>query len=159
MTSFTETEQWENDFNLFFIDKYGKVALLCHVGWRLLPPTIAKSKEDLEKIENYLLSLTYSKEDYSVCPDLKNHLNTNSIQDYGKYVYYFGEISSKGIYTYDSYDSNFEERPYYRVTLPKQELNFEQLPEEIKNILEALRLDNVSFAETSLIPEELIKVL
>lgn len=159
MTAFTENEQWESDYNLFLIDNQGEIALLCHVGWRLLPPTIAKSKENLEKVEDYFLHLTTSKENYTVCPDLKKHLDTKTIADYGRYVYYFGDISSKGIYTYDSYDFSLAERPYYRVTIPKKALTLNDLPEEIKSILEDLKLDDFSFGETSLIPEDIVSKL
>ena len=152
MTAFTESEQWDNDYNLFLIDNQGKIALLSHFGWRALPPTIAKSKENLEKLDNYFLQLNNSKEGYSVCPDLKKHLDTKTIADFGKYISYFGDLSSKGIYTYDSYDFSLTERPYYRVAIPKKELTINDLPEDIRSILEDLELYQIDFSETSLIP-------
>jgi hypothetical protein len=81
MTAFTENEQLESDYNLFLIDNQGEIALLCHVGWRLLPPTIVKNRENLEKVENYFLSLTNVKEGYTVCPDWGSDSNGTESND------------------------------------------------------------------------------
>jgi hypothetical protein len=159
MTAFTEFDQWENDYELYVIDNRERIGRLCHFGWRLLPPSIAKSKENWEKVADYFLNLPIAKVDYSVCPDLNKHLDHENLLDYDEYVKFFGEISSKGIYTYDSYNLGFKERPYFRVTIPNVELTLDDLPEEIKNILEELMLYEISFAETSLIPEELVSKL
>lgn len=158
MPFFTENEQWDNDYNIFLIDNQNRIALLCHDGFRLLPPTIVKSKENLEKVDNYF-NLHKKIGSYRTCPDLKDHLDIKTISSYEKYLSYFGEFSSKGIYTYDTYDFSYTNRPYFRVTIPENKLILSDLPEDIISILEPLRLDELSFENTSIIDEKIVSEL
>lgn len=158
MTKFTKEEQWANDYDFFIVDSKGKIGRLCHFGWRLLPPTIATSVENLETVENYFLNLSKSTT-FTKCPELLNNLDKTTIDDFARYVNYFGELSSKGLYSYDSYNDTYDKRPYFRVTIPAKELTLDELPDEIKDILSELRLNEISFAETSLIPEEIVSRL
>lgn len=159
MTVFTKDEQWDNDYDLFVIDNKGKIGRLCHFGERLLPPTIAKSRENLEKVEDHFVNLPDLKSGFIKCPDLLTHLDMANVGDFARYVYYFGEVSSRGLYTYDSYGPSYHKGRYFRVTIPKTELSINDLPVEIKNILEELRLDSICFAEDSLIPEDVVRNL
>lgn len=159
MTEFSEAEQWENDHDIYLVDRNGKIGLFCHVGWRLLPPTVARSKENLQKVCDYFENIKSNQQKYDVCPDLDKHLEKNSVSSMFQYKDYFGKISLKGLYCYDSYDYSREERPYYRVSIPKVELIFEDLPQEIKSILKNLKLNDFSFTTDSLIPEKFIAEL
>jgi hypothetical protein len=159
MTAFSKAEQWDNDYDLYFVDKNGKIGLFCHDGWRLLPPSIAQSKENWQTVCDYFENLESNHQRYDVCPELDKHLNKNSVASIYQYTDYFGKISSKGLYCYDTYDFSRKERPYYRVSIPKVEFNFDDLPQEIKNILKDLRLAEISFAEDSIIPEKLVAEL
>jgi hypothetical protein len=156
---FTEDEQWDHNYKFFVIDKYGKIAQFEHVGFRLLPQKIAKSKENWDRLFNYFRNLNKITEKYEICPDLDKHLDKDNVKNIELYVQDVSQVSLKGLYSYDSYDYGFAERPYFRVTIPKNELALDDLPEEIKNILKDLRLDKISFAETSLIPEKIVSRL
>jgi hypothetical protein len=159
MAAFTKDEQWDHNYEIFLVDKDGRLGRFDHVGWRLLPPTIAKSKEDWERVVAYFDSLETEAENYNICPDLLKHLDINNVVNFDEYVKVYGEISSKGLYSYDSYGDSFKERPYFRVTFPKSELFLEDLPKEIGNILEDLKMFEVSFADKSLISEEIVRKL
>jgi hypothetical protein len=158
MTAFTEDEQWDSDLDWFAIDRDGKIGHFTSVGWRLLPPSIASSKENLGKIFDYFDQMEI-KNGYLVCPNLQTHLAKLSIDTFDKYVRSFAEMSSRGLYSYDSYDYSHDNRPYFRVTIPKSELRLDDLPQDIKDILENLGMNEISFAEDSVIPEELTNKL
>ncbi|MEZ5427999.1 MAG: hypothetical protein R2747_17135 [Pyrinomonadaceae bacterium] len=159
MTAFTEEEQWDHNYDVFVVDKYGKLGHLSHVGWRLLPPSIGKSKERWQKTRDFFNKIPNKVDSYKICPDLKIHLDRSSIINMESYLKIYGGMSSKGLFSYDSYDFSFVERPYFRVTIPKNELILDDLPDEIKGILKDLKLNEISFAETSLIPEVIVKEL
>lgn len=156
MTAFTQDEQWDHNYELYLIDKDGKLGRFDHVGWRFLPPTIAKSKENWQRITKFFENTNSVEEDYVICPDLLKHLDMQNVVNYDKYIKLYGRISSKGLYSYDSYDFSFKERPYFRVTLPKKELFFEDLPQEIREILNDLRMPEISFPQNSLIREKIV---
>ena len=159
MTPFTKVEQWEHDYDLFMADPDGRIAHFSHFGFRLLPPSIAKSKENWRQLKTFFHSLPLSREDYFICPDLQKHLPEKSILDFEGYIKPSAEMSQRGLYSFDSYDFSFDERPYYRVTNPKIELRINNLPEEIQILLEELTLYGINFSETSLISEEIVKNL
>lgn len=158
MTAFTKDEQWDHNYQIYLADKDGKLARFDHVGWRLLPPTIAKSKEKWLKVTEYFERVN-SIGDYTICPNLLKHLDMQSVVNYDEYIKDYGRISSKGLYSYDSDDFSFKERPYFRITLPKKELLFEDLPQEIREILEKLRMSEIDFSNDSLIREKIVAEL
>ena len=159
MTAFTEEEQWSSDLDWFAIDKHGKIVHFTSVGWRLLPPSIAESKENLEKVFDYFDKLNFSENHFEICPDLQNHLVKDKIVDFDRYKKSFAAMASRGLYSYDSYGQSHKERPYFRVAIPKRELTLNDLPQDIKSIIESLKILEVSFAENPLISEEIVDKL
>lgn len=159
MTAFTEYEQWDHNYEFYLLDKDGRLGRFDHFGWRLLPPTIAKSKENLDKVAHYFKNLHSKQQRFKVCPDLLKHLNMRTVISFEDYLNCYSGISSKGLYSYDSYDFSAKERPYFRVTLPIKELLFEDLPQEIREILNDLRIPEISFFQDSLIREEFVAKL
>lgn len=117
---------------------------------------IAKSKENWKKVSEYFENLQINYENYEVCSDLLKYLDLKSVVNFEEYIKFYGEISSKGIYSYDSYDFSKQERPYFKVTIPQNDLLFENLPQDIKAILEDLKLPETNFAKHSLISDEVI---
>lgn len=159
MTAFTKDEQWDYNYDLFAVDMNGKIGHFSHVGFRLLPPSIAKSKEKWEHLFNYFSNLQIRESTYQICPDLRRHLNNNFLGNLDQYLKPSIEMSLRGLYSYDSYDDSRKNRPYFRVTIPKNELNMDHLPGDIKDILESLIMNNINFAQNSLILEEVMAKL
>jgi hypothetical protein len=156
---FDEDEQWTKDLSWFAVDIAGKIGHFTTGGEKLLPPKVAKNKQLWEKINEYFNSLSsLEEENYLVCSDLSHHRKDCPITDLYGYIKPSAKMTEKGLYSYDSPPLLWE-RPYIRVTIPKKELTLEDLPEEIKHFMEGLRLYEISFAETSLIPEVLVNNL
>lgn len=68
------------------------------------------------------------------------------------------QVSKKGLYSYDSPPA-YTKRPYIRVTLPKNELKLNDLPENIKDIIKVFKFNSINFAQDSEIPEDVINTL
>ena len=159
MTPFTRDEQWDHNYDLFIADSDGRIGHFSHIGFRLLPPSIARSKESWERLFNYFDNLPAVKNDYWVCPDLSIHLNNNYLGDFDEYLEPSAKMSSRGLYSFDSYDYSLKERPYFRVTIPKNELRFSNLPKEIKQVMTVIKSNEISFAHNSVISENIISTL
>jgi hypothetical protein len=81
------------------------------------------------------------------------------VTNFDGYVKPSVEMSSRGLYAYDSYTEGYKERPYFRVSLPRRELNFAALPQNHREILKFLRMTEISFKEDFLINEEIVAKL
>lgn len=179
MSAFTKEEQEVSNLDWYAIDRDGRIGQFATAGHRLLPPSFASNKEMTEKLSAYFESHPFKFGNYTICPDLKknnlkftnskistktgiktidekmrNQLFDEMIQD-GKQLGFFRNMSSKGLYTYDSNSFEYPSLHYFRVALPKKELRLEDLPEDLKFILRDLRLFEINFAESSLISEKI----
>ncbi len=159
MSAFSEQEQIYSDLDWFAIDKGNRIAHFTTVGGRLLPPTVAESKEELEMLFNYFSSLPIEINAFESCPTLQKSIETVSIPDFDQYIDSFAKMSMRGLYSFDSYDTSSSERPYFQVTCPQNELLLESLPEKIQIILNHLKFYEISFAETFIISNELANSL
>src|SRR5690349_15739173 len=128
MTAFTEDEQWDHDYDLFVTDKNEKIGCLSHVGWRLLPPSIAKSKEDWETLRDFFHNLPVNSNEYEICPDFDINGDKRSIVNLNRYFEFYGGMALRGLYSYDSFSFSRKERPYFRVAIPKVALTLNDLP-------------------------------
>lgn len=177
MTAFDEDEQLYSDLDWYAIDRDGRLGQFSTAGHRFLPPSFAANKEMTEKLSAYFENCPYKFGNYAICPDLKeNNLKfTNSSISTGtgikvidekmrnqlfnemisdeRQLGFFRKMSSRGLYAYDSNSFEYSSLNYFRVTIPKEELKIDDLPQDIKSILQKLRLPEISFAESSLISE------
>lgn len=155
MDPFTEIEQEVTDLTWYAIDAEGRIGHFTTGGSMLLPPSITESKEVLERINTYFCTLPIFREsNYVVCPDLTTHIDKRLITDMNGYVKPSAEMSARGLYSYDNHPTS-NERPYFRVTIPKTELQLKNLPEDIKSILQSLRMNEINFAQDSVITKEI----
>ena len=61
------------------------------------------------------------------------------------------QVTSKGLYSFDSPDFVSMSEEYFRVSFPEQPITIEMLPEKIRNILSNTVLLNVIFRESAII--------
>ena len=164
--TFEDDEQWYSDLDWYAIDRNESIGQFSTAGHRLLPPSFASNKEMTEKLSNYFESLTFGDKNFLICPDLKKNAcafkdMTNisfeaamQINDTSKH--FAKRMASRGLFSYDSNTMwSPDDRTYFRFAIPKQELKLDELPQDIKIILERFRLVKVSFAEDTLISEEI----
>ena len=155
--SFTYEEQWTMDIAWYGLDANGKIGHFTTGGEKMLPRNVAESKETLKKLNDFFENLQVNhKDNFLICPDIKNKLNERLVLNMGGYVTNWAQMSSKGLYTFDSPIEFDENRPYYRLTIPKRELNVEELPTEIKTILKNFTLRAADFVHDSTITNNMI---
>lgn len=182
MSAFTEDEQWHSDLDWYAIDRDGRIGQFLTAGNRLLPPSFASNKEMTEQLSDYFENLAFEKNSFIICPNFKKnsltHKGTRILTETGTLVdvsenmsnkliddwiaktdelSHFGmRMASGGLYSYDSNTMTHQNfRDYFRFALPKTELRLNDLPQDIRAILESLRMPEVSFADSSLIPTEI----
>lgn len=158
--AFTEDEQWHSDLDWYAVDKDGNIGQFLTGGHRLLPSSFASNKEVSEKLSHYFDNLPFTDKDFVYCPNLEKNmreLEANQINEH--FMPFSQKMASRGLYSYDSDGDTYKNRPYFRVTIPKKALTLADLPKEIRGILENLRMNEISFAEDSLIPEEITNKL
>ena len=166
MTVFTEFEQWEFDLDWYAIDRDENIGQFSTAGHRLLPPSFASNKEMTKKLSNYFESLPFGERDFFICPNLKkNSLAHKDMSDFSAefqmttfdLAKHFGKrMASRGLFSYDSntmWNSSYKD--YFRYAIPKQKLKLDDLPYEIKIILEKFRLSQINFTEDDLILDKI----
>ncbi|VEP14097.1 conserved hypothetical protein [Hyella patelloides LEGE 07179] len=139
-------ETW--DIVWFATDSQGSIAYFTSGLYGSLPDSIIASKEDWEFIADFFIEQfeenTVGQFD-SDCFDKVTMPTDNSIEKkrfaFSEYI----EMSRKGLYSYDSYDTKLRYGDYYRVSYPIKPLNFENLPISIPKILEKTKLNNINF--------------
>lgn len=179
MTAFDEDEQLYSDLDWYAIDRDERLGQFSTAGHRLLPPSFAANKEMTDKLSEFFENLPFKYGNYTICPALRrNNLDFtaskislitgvktidermrdelfNEMINDEKQLGFFRKMSSRGLYTYDSNSFAYQSLNYFRVTLPKEELRLRDLPQDIKSILQKLRIPEISFAESSLISENI----
>jgi hypothetical protein len=137
----TDIEQQTQDFDWFAIDQEGFIGHFAIGGHGALPASVAKSREELERITKFFL------EELSA--------NTTAIVDRGvlllvhlqptakaetRYLHGFVEAAERGLYSYDAYMDETRPTGYFRVAVPANPLNITKIPIEIATILQQTKL-------------------
>ena len=130
---FSEIEQSTQDLDWFAVDSLGSVAHFAS-GGKLLPKTVAQSKEDAEQLQLFLRSLSDKRTSAETDPRLSEMVELADDSSRNQYLNDFSSMSRRGFYSYDSPLSG-DRSFYYRVTSPKHPLTISDLPEEISIVL------------------------
>lgn len=157
-TAFSEFEQNEHDYDLFFADEHGRIAHISHVGYRLLPPTIAQSKENQELLRSYFLNLPV-RGGYTVPDSLTNHLSRKGVSDTDGYIAPSRFMSIRGLYAFDSYTWDYKQRPYFIVTRPELPIELRELRADVQSILTQQVIKSIDFSKDELILEKSVSTV
>lgn len=160
-TEFTEFEQWENNYEFYLVDRDGRIGVFSHGGFRMLPPAIASDRHRFEKLVLYFEEIPdIPGGNAAVCPDLLRNIQRSELIDFERYVDFYSHFSRKGLYSFDSYNpGEVGDRAYFRVSCPGIGLCFEELPQEMRNLLLPMRVDGYSFENNSVIPASAINAI
>jgi hypothetical protein len=159
MDSFTEIEQEVSDLDWYAVDEKGRIGHFATGGGILLPIRISESKTILEKLNSYFNQLpALQKDGFIICPEVKSRLDNRMVPNFFRYVESFAQMSAKGLYSYDN-PPHLRERQYLRVTLPKVALRLNDLPEDVKTILQGLKLTDIDYSSDSVITKQIADAL
>jgi hypothetical protein len=157
MAEITEDQQIGFDLDWFATDVEGRIAHFAS-GGTLLPRSVARSRENLDQLLEFFGSVA-KWTDYVVSPNFENRMDIRLIPDMDRYLRSYAEMSSKGLYSYDVSEMRHTFRPYFLITVPHRPLMIDDVPSEIRMILNNVRMEKVSFDRDEFISESLITSL
>ncbi|AUG39753.1 hypothetical protein CXP47_07600 [Pseudomonas chlororaphis] len=119
-----------NDLDWFACCQDGLLAHFASGGRGFVPVAIRKSVFEYEVIYDYFYSLTDGFEFEVVERNLQEF---NSAAQRDRYLQSFVEMAKRGLFSYDVSDAG-----YKLIARPKGFKKFQELPDEIKNVLHVL---------------------
>ncbi len=127
----TEIEQENLDIDWFFLNN--KNIYFVASGGGKLPHSVSESDEDNKKLINFFRNLS-DLSDVEINDELNKKFENDSMKE--KYLSDFIFMSKKGLYSFDkTILNNFLDQNYHLVAKPLNPLLVDQLPEDIKKIL------------------------
>jgi hypothetical protein len=127
---FTEEEQLGLDIDWFFTNNK-HIAFAASAGG-MLPESISKAFENYKILSAYFRSLPEISE-ISINKDLSKIIGSEADE---RYLEDFVFMAKKGLFSFDkSIPNNFDHSLYHLVAKPLTPLTFDQVPNEIGNIL------------------------
>lgn len=156
--SVIRTEDVEiEDLMWFGIDESGEIAHFTSGVYGPVPRSVCRSREHLSVITDYFEDEL--KESTIGIPsktflDFVNLIDNND-ETIRKYLAPSLRMSSKGLYSYDSFDAHPYEGKYFRVSVPRIPLKIDNLPSNISKILMATLIKGIYFREMKMVQVEL----
>lgn len=139
MTEISKDEQVCRDFDWFCLDEAGHIGHFASAGFKLLPNSVGRSAEDLEIVTRYFEKELTEEGDYVLDENL-----VEQVPDFESiYLKSFIEIAAKGLFSYDIASHLSPGISYFRVALPRKPLRVEQLPNQIREIVERTVLKGI----------------
>ena len=145
--------QQDRDFDWFCVDETGAVGHFTTAGFKQLPPTVARSAEDLELVTDYFAKEAVAGKGYQVdeelaqeIPDAKNRGE--------RYLRSFVAMADKGLFSFDIASYLKPQICYFRVASPTLPLKLADLPEPVRNIVGRTVLKGRAFGSSSRVPYE-----
>ena len=141
------------DLDWFALDAQGAVGHFTTGGCGGLPRSVAASREDLDRLRDYFLSLPETG------AAILNPNRASSLPlfrprapDPAAQLRPWTATAARGLYAYDYVeDRRRRPRPYAQVARPELPLHADELPDEIRSILERTVLRDVVFASDDVI--------
>jgi len=138
------------DIAWFGIDQTGAIGYFTTGIYGGLPDSIIESKQDWDSVCDFFMDEftenTEGEFDLNCCDHI-TLTSDNSIQAkrlaFAEYV----DMSTKGLYSYDSYDTKSDYGNYFRVSYPIEPLKLDKLPIPIQNILKKTQIKNIDFRQ------------
>ena len=146
----SEKEQSCTDFDWFGLDCEGAIGHFTTAGFKNLPKSVAKSREDLDLLLSYFEDAPF-REGHLVDSGVSRQI-PEEISRGERYLRSFVAIADKGLYSYDIDSYLREGICYFRVALPVRPLHVSDLPMEVREVLSRTMLSPVRFRDATEIP-------
>jgi hypothetical protein len=128
----SEIDQEVSDFNWFAVDCNGYLIHFASIGNRL-PPSVSASKENLELLESYFMSLPILFTEVDIFP----HLATAAVS----YSQLYLEYACRGLFSYEAIiPAGPMGTTHKLVARPPHTLTLADLPDEIAKIISKTQL-------------------
>lgn len=129
----TEFEQETHDFDWYFTDGI-HIAVVASGGGKL-PPSVAKSSDNLRTLNGFMESLEFISNAF-VYPEFLNQKSYN--------VSFFSEMARCGFFAYDKVTlGNFNDGAYQLIAKPLNPILLNSFPDNIKSMLLETVINNI----------------
>jgi len=125
----TPEGQYDTDFDWFCVDESGAIGHFTTAGFKGLPPSVAASSEDLDRVVKYFDSLVPHENGH----DLDSNLPDRARND--RYLRSFIAMADRGIFSFDIASYLEPGIEYFRVAIPKTPLRLVDLPDAVRVIV------------------------
>ena len=143
-----EEEQLYRDFDWFCVDSEGFIGHFATAGFKMLPASVAKSRENLDLLMHYFAGVAPSRGGHIVDGDLVRHLpKGTSISE--RFLRSYVAMADKGLYSYDIESYLREDITYFRVALPMCPLHISELTIEMREVLGRTVLEMIRFRDVT----------
>jgi len=149
------SEQESRDFDWFSVDADGHVGHFTTAGFKHLPNSVSGSAEDLEHVTDYFDNQAPVRGDHRVdTASIAGCKEWKGAENEGRYLASFASMADRGLY---SFDIDTYVRPgiaYFRVAVPLSPISLDELPEDVRRIIQRTILQDVCFERSSRIGYE-----
>ena len=131
----TDLEEETLDLKWFSVDDSGEIAHFASGGRGFLPPSVKASKSNLDRLK------TFFRKDLSpngigiVSANLLLHEHFESEAEKTRYLEFFSQNATKGLYSFDCFIDATRPTGYFLVVTPSRPLKVDDLPHDIRQIL------------------------
>lgn len=142
----TEDKQTWTDFDWYCVDGEGCIGHFASAGFKQLPPSVARSAEDLNLLDEFFSGLPAVPDAHELDQNLRSEQRTP------RYLQSFVAMADRGLFSFDIESYLRPDICYFRVAMPKSPLRLMELPENIRSMLGCIVLKDRAFGQCSCVP-------
>lgn len=155
----SEIDEVTIDYDWFAVDDEGLIGHFATGGRGAMPLSVTASAEDLKTITDFFRTEVVAETSIRLSPALTLHKVFRSDSQEKRYLEWFLQMASRGLFSFDVLPAAVRPVGYFRVVDPVVPLNIVLLPEQIRVILERTQLKGISFRESDVIQLEAITAI
>jgi hypothetical protein len=156
MSKISTSEQEERDFDWFAIDKDGCVGHFTTAGFKFLPVSVSISAEDLAVATDYFENRATVRGGHRISESLPSELGQwKGESNEKRYLTSFVSMADKGLYSYDIATYIRPGLAYFCVAIPDHVLRVDEVPMDIRTIIERTAFAEICFNDSPRIEYEL----
>jgi hypothetical protein len=146
----SKDEQEGADFDWFAVDSQRHIGHFTTAGFKYLPRSVSDSEEDLRYLTDYFDSRAPIRGFHRVdAQSISEFKEWKGDEHEGRYLASFVSMADKGLYSYDINTYVRPGTPYFRVAVPLCPITLNELPDDVRRIVQRTVLRCVSFENCS----------
>lgn len=151
MAQIDDDEEFACDWDWFAVDTDGHIGHFTTAGLRPLPKSVKRDKKESELLIQYF-EKSKPTSNFLIRPQAKFDSGGWGLGGKDRYIKSFADMSTKGLFSYDTEMIRAPIARYYLVTVPERPLQIDEVPDVIRKLLRRT-MASVKFVQTGYIPE------
>jgi hypothetical protein len=132
----SDLEEETIDLDWFSIDNNGEIGHFASGGQGFLPPSVKSSKSNLTRLAEFFRHSLSTNGAAIESQALLSHVQFNSRAQQARYLEDYSRMASKGLYSFNCIMDFNRPTSYFLVVKPSCPLKVDDLPDEIRQILQ-----------------------